>query len=223
MVEYLEWIYIGTLSIGSLSVIGLCYFIFRLISLRKNLKTLDKSKPKGKKAKRNKKRQKIVLSRKKQSILILFIVSLVSSLIFFGSSAYIRYYQAMNLTPEDSKSIVTSYYLIRDFEDQLNLLKDKKDDQTKLEQNIRQLSTSMASYGTKKANTLNSVDGQLVLNRYYNSVKQLGMNASTQTKNFYGNSELVNQFLKDIQGAKDYEGDVFKYYKVDKAVLIKGK
>ncbi|MCI0129706.1 MULTISPECIES: hypothetical protein [unclassified Vagococcus] len=223
MVEYLEWIYIGTLSIGSLSVIGLCYFIFRLISLRKNLKTLDKSKPKGKKAKRNKKRQKIALSRKKQSILILFIVSLVSSLIFFGSSAYIRYYQAMNLTPEDSKSIVTSYYLIRDFEDQLNLLKDKKDDQTKLEQNIRQLSTSMASYGTKKANTLNSVDGQLVLNRYYNSVKQLGMNASTQTKNFYGNSELVNQFLKDIQGAKDYEGDVFKYYKVDKAVLIKGK
>ncbi|RGI31889.1 hypothetical protein [Melissococcus sp. OM08-11BH] len=223
MVEYLEWIYIGTLSIGSLSVIGLCYFIFRLISLRKNLKTLDKSKPKGKKAKRNKKRQKIVLSRKKQSILILFIVSLVSSLIFFGSSAYIRYYQAMNLTPEDSKSIVTSYYLIRDFEDQLNLLKDKKDDQTKLEQNIRQLSTSMASYGTKKANTLNSVDGQLVLNRYYNSVKQLGMNASTQTKNFYGNSELVNQFLKDIQGAKDYEGDVFKYYKVDKAVLIKGE
>lgn len=223
MVEYLEWIYIGTLSIGSLSVIGLCYFIFRLISLRKNLKTLDKSKPKGKKAKRNKKRQKIALSRKKQSILILFIVSLLSSLIFFGSSAYIRYYQAMNLTPEDSKSIVTSYYLIRDFEDQLNLLKDKKDDQTKLEQNIRQLSTSMASYGTKKANTLNSVDGQLVLNRYYNSVKQLGMNASTQTKNFYGNSELVNQFLKDIQGAKDYEGDVFKYYKVDKAVLIKGK
>lgn len=223
MVKYLEWIYIGALSIGSLSVIGLCYFMFRWFSLSKSLKSLTNSKSKGRKAKRNKKRQKIVLNRKKHSIFILFIVSLVSSLLFFGGSAYIRYYQAMNLTPEDSKSIVTSYYLIRDFEDQLNMLKDKKDDQIKLEQNIRQLSTSMASYGTKKADTLNSVDGQLILNRYYNSVTQLGKNASTQTKNFYGNSELVNDFLKDIQSAKDYEGDVFKYYKVDKSALIKAK
>ncbi|MGX4685932.1 hypothetical protein JNUCC83_03430 [Vagococcus sp. JNUCC 83] len=223
MVRYLEWFYIGALSIGSLSTIGLCYFIFRLAALKKRLKTLNNNKLKGRKAKSNKKKQKIVLNRKKHSIFILFIISLVSSLLFFGVSAYIRYYQAMNLTTEDSKSIVTSYYLIRDFEDQLNLLKDKKDDQIKLEQNIRQLSTSMASYGTKKANTLNSVDGQLTLNRYYNSVTQLGKNASTQTKNFYGNSELVNDFLKDIKSAKDYEGDVFRYYKVDKSVLIQAK
>ncbi|UUV99463.1 hypothetical protein [Vagococcus luciliae] len=218
-----ELIYIIVLSIGCLTVIGVFYFLFRFISVKKQLKVLSNTKSKGKKAKRNKKRQKIVLDRKKRSVLTLFIVSLILSITLFSGTAYARYYQAMNLSKEDSESIVNSYYLIRDFEDQLKLLRDKKDDQTKLEQNIRQLSTSMASYGTKKANKLNSVDGQLVLNRYYNSVKQLGMNASTQTKNFYGNSELVNGFLKDIQSAKDYEGDVFRYYKVDKSVLIKGK
>lgn len=219
----LEWIYIIALSLGILFVIGVCYFLFRFIFLGKKLKQLSKKRVKNKKQKREKKEEKKALTKKKHSILILFIVSLVSSILFFSGSAYIKYYQSMNLTQEDSKSIVTSYYLIRDFEDQLKLLRDKKDDQVKLEQNIRQLSTSMASYGTKKASTVNSVDGQLILNRYYNSVKQLGMNASTQTKNFYGNSELVNDFLKDIQGAKDYEGDVFRYYKVDKSVLIKAK
>ncbi|MGX6969581.1 hypothetical protein [Vagococcus bubulae] len=219
----LEWIYIIALSLGILFVIGVCYFLFRFIFLGKKLKQLSKKRVKNKKQKREKKEEKKALTKKKHSILILFIVSLVSSILFFSGSAYIKYYQSMNLTQEDSKSIVSSYYLIRDFEDQLKLLRDKKDDQVKLEQNIRQLSTSMASYGTKKASTVNSVDGQLILNRYYNSVKQLGMNASTQTKNFYGNSELVNDFLKDIQGAKDYEGDVFRYYKVDKSVLIKAK
>lgn len=219
----IDTVYIIVLSIGCLTFIGTLYFLLRFFNIKKQIKELVITTAKNKKAKRNKKHQQAILNKKKQSVLMSSLVSLIFSIIIFSGTAYSRYYQAMNLSKEDSESIVKSYYLIRDFEEQLILMQDKKDDQGKLEQNIRKLSTSMASYGTKKANKLNSLDGQIRLNRYYNSVKQIGMNASTQTKNFYGNSDVVNGFLKDIQGAKDYEGDVFRYYKVDKSVLIEGK
>ncbi|WP_227011205.1 hypothetical protein [Enterococcus wangshanyuanii] len=92
-----------------------------------------------------------------------------------------------------------------------------------MQKNIRYLATAMASYGTKTASTINSKEGQLTLNRYYNAIKQVGMNASTQTKNFYGNAQIVDSFLEDIEKVKVYEKAAFTYYKVDETAFSEEK
>lgn len=74
----------------------------------------------------------------------------VITAILAGGMAYLSYYQSMNLTTEDSDSVVKGYYLLRDFEDQLIVARDKSDEEEKLQKNLRYLATSMASYGTKK-------------------------------------------------------------------------
>ncbi|WP_242596200.1 hypothetical protein [Enterococcus plantarum] len=140
-----------------------------------------------------------------------------------GGMSYLSYYQSMNLTTGDSDSVVKGYYLLRDFEEQLTIARDKSDDEEKLQKNIRYLATSMASYGTKKASEVNSEEGQITLNRYYNSIKQLGMNASTQTKNLFGNQELVDSFLADIKKVQVYEKETFGYYKVNESAFKEEK
>lgn len=142
-------------------------------------------------------------------------VLIAISVMLVGGISYATYYQSMNLMKEDSHSMVQSYYLVRDFEKQLLIAKNEEDDKENVTQNIRYLATGMASYGTKRASQVNTEEGQLILNRYYNAVKQLGTNASTQTRNFFGNTALVDEFLVDVQRVLRYEKEVFKYYKVN--------
>lgn len=167
------------------------------------------------------KRQLLIKKRKKtiRQCLILLLVTGV----FGGVAGYLSYYQAMNLTTNDSDSVVKGYYLLRDFEQQLIIAKEKGEEEEKLQKNIRYLATAMASYGTKTASITNSEEGQLTLNRYYNAIKQVGMNASTQTKNFYGNAQVVDSFLADIKKVQTYEKAAFTYYKVDESAFSEEK
>ncbi|MDA9472806.1 hypothetical protein [Enterococcus sp. 5H] len=219
----LEMIFIGSVTAAILSFIGLIFFIWNYGIQRKKLSQLPKRKVKNKKKNKKIARQRKEYQQKKKKNLIWVVWFTILTMMFSGGSAYISYYQAMNLTTEDSDSVVRGYYLLRDFEEQLILARDQGDEEEKLQQNIRYLATAMASYGTKKANNLNSQEGQLNLNRYYNATKQLGMNASTQTKNFYGNSDLVEEFLRDIIKAKEHERTVFDYYKVNENAFSEGK
>jgi hypothetical protein len=93
----------------------------------------------------------------------------------------------------------------------------------KLEYNLRYLSTGMASYGLKKASIINSAEGQLLLNRYYTAMKQLGVNVSTQIKHVHDNTALIDEFLADVQKIRQYEQDVFNYYKVNSKTFAESK
>ncbi|OJG66189.1 hypothetical protein RV09_GL001038 [Enterococcus moraviensis] len=190
---------------------------------RSLLKKLPKKKFKNKKKNRKIARKKQQLMKKKKKSVRLFLMLSFVTVALAGGMSYLSYYQSMNLTTGDSDSVVKGYYLLRDFEDQLIIARDKSDDEEKLQKNIRYLATSMASYGTKKASDINSEEGQITLNRYYNSIKQLGMNASTQTKNFFGNQELVDSFLADIKKAQVYEKETFDYYKVNESAFKEEK
>lgn len=213
----LEIVFIGGVVTSILFLIGVVLFLFRYFIQRKKLNALPKKKFKNKQKNRRIFKQRKEFQQMKKKSLVLVFIFIFLTITSASLSAYISYYQAMNLTTEDSDSVVRGYYLLRDFEDQLILTRDQSDDEEKLQQNIRYLATAMASYGTKKASNLNSQEGQLVLNRYYNATKQLGMNVSTQTKNFYGNANLVEEFLRDIDQVKEYEQAAFDYYKVNEA------
>lgn len=219
----LEILFTGGVVSAILSLLGTLFFLFSYFIQRKKLTNLPMKKFKNKKKNKRIARQRRELKEKKKKKLIWVVLLMTLTLAFSGASAYITYYQSMNLTANDSDSVVRGYYLLKDFEEQLILSRDKGDEEEKLQQNIRYLATSMASYGAKKASNVNTKQGQLILNRYYIGLKQLGMNASTQTKNFYNNPELVEEFLKDITKAHKYEREAFDYYKVNEDAFSEDK
>lgn len=219
----LDWIFIIGIALAIVTLLGSGYFLVQFFRMRGMLKKVPNKKFKNKKKNKRIALKKQQLTKKKKKNLRLFFVMLLVTGVLAGGAAYLSYYQSMNLTTDDSDSVVKGYYLLRDFEEQIILARDKGDDEEKLQKNIRYLATAMASYGTKKASDVNSQEGQITLNRYYNAIKQLGMNASTQTKNFFGNQELVDGFLTDVKQAQDYEKAAFDYYKVNESAFKEEK
>lgn len=216
----LEIVFTGGVAAAILFFLGMLYFLIKFVRLGSQLRRLPRKKRKNKKKNRQFIKRRQQLLKKKKNSLILMLAFLLISGGLAGGTAYFSYYQSMNLSAEDTDLLVNGYYLLSDFEEQLILAGEKGDDEAKLQKNIRYLATVMASYNGKKASGLNTEEGQLTLNRYYNSVKQLGMNASTQAKNFYGNPELVESLKADIARAKEYEAAVFNFYKVNESALL---
>ncbi|OTN84013.1 hypothetical protein A5819_003563 [Enterococcus sp. 7E2_DIV0204] len=218
-----DWIYIIGIALTIVLFLGFAYFLVQILRIQKQIHRLPSRRIKNKK-KRN------IIARKRANFMHMrkrslgYCLSLfLGTGLFCGAIIYFSYYQAMNLTTGDSDSVVKGYYLLRDFEQQVTVAKEKGDDEEKIQKDIRYLATAMASYGTKTASTSNSQEGQLILNRYYNAIKQMGMNASTQTKNFYGNSVISDSFLEDIKKVQSYEKATFVYYKVDESAFSKEK
>ncbi|MGX7201905.1 hypothetical protein BCR22_05010 [Enterococcus plantarum] len=218
-----DWIFVTGIALTIVALLGSAYFLVQILRTSQQIRRLPVRRIKNKKKRRfiARKRQKLINKRKRS--LRYCLVLLVVTVLFGGASGYLSYYQSMNLTTDDSDSVVKGYYLLRDFEQQITIAKEKGDDEEKMQKNIRYLATAMASYGSKTASTSNSQEGQLTLNRYYNAVKQLGMNASTQTKNFYGNAAVVNDFLEDIKKVQTYEKAAFAYYNVDESAFSQEK
>lgn len=218
-----DWMFVIGISLAIVALLGSGYFVLQALRMHQQLRRLPVRRLKNKKKRRAvaRKRHRLTQSRKK-SLGFCLVLLLLTGLLG-GASFYLADYQAMNLTTDDADSLAKGYYLLSDFEDQLMIAKEKGDEEEKIQKNIRYLATAMASYGTKKASDVNSAEGQLTLNRYYNSIKQLGMNASTQTKNFYGNSQIVDSFLEDIKNTQSYEKAAFVFYKVDEMALAEEK
>lgn len=218
-----EILFVGGIVLTILSLLSASYNIMQYIRSSRQVKLLCMKKSKNKKRKKKLAKKRYQMQRKKTWHFRLMLVFLGLSLISIGNSAYLSYYQAVNLTTDDSNAVVKGYYLLRDFEKQVNISASKKSEEETIQQNIRYLATGLASYGTKKASGLNTKEGQLTLNRYYNALKELGMNASTQTNNFYGNEQLKDEFLRDIKKAQSYEKKAFDYYKVNSSAFIEEK
>lgn len=219
----LDGVFMGGVVLAILSFIGSGLSLGRYFTKKRKLKQLPKKKSQNKKKRKRMIQQRKHLEKGKKRTLRLFFLGFFLTLCFSGGSSYLSYYQSMNLTANDSDAIVRGYYLLRDFKTQLEEAKEEKEDNVKTQKNIRYLATAMASYGTKKASEVNTKEGQVTLNRYYNALKEVGMNASTQTNNFYGNEQLIQGFLTDSKKVEEYEKAAFSYYKIDETVLSKEK
>lgn len=218
-----DWIFVTGVALTIVALLGSSYFFVQVLRIRQQINKLLVKRVKNKKKRKAIMRKRRKLTKKQKKCFQFGVILIIITGVLGGSCTYLAHYQAMNLTTNDSDSVVKGYYLLRDFKDQLEIAKNKSDNEEKLQKNIRYLATAMASYGTKTASTVNSEKGQLVLNRYYNAIKQVGMNASTQTKNFYGNTQTVNSFLEDLEKVHTYEKEAFTYYKVDESAFSKDK
>lgn len=219
----LDWIFMVMLVLAILSGLFFVLFLFMSIGTKRKINLISKQKPKNKN-KRKKlyfTKKKLVKQRKKQRNSALLFLLLIG--LFAGSGLYARYYQSTNLTTDDSDSIVQGYYLLRDFDSELGKAGQGADNQTKIDGNLRYLSSAMSSFGTKRASTVNSEEGQLALNRLYDAIKELGTNAVNNYTKFYNDPQLVEEYQKDIQNAKKYEKKVLELYKVNESALQKQK
>ncbi|MHC5247469.1 hypothetical protein [Enterococcus sp. LJL90] len=215
----LEWgILIGivvTIIFGILVVFNLVQLIVR----RKKLRSLPKKEPKSKKKRRHLLQMRKELTTGKKSALKFMLIFIILTGVAGGGTAYATHYQSTNLSETDSELVVQSYLLLRDFETQIQASGSESAEQDAVSRNIRYLTTSLATYGSKLASTANTVDGQTVLNKYYAAVGELGMNASREINEFYGNPELVVTYESDIEKIKALEEAAYSYYQVDQAAI----
>lgn len=199
------------------SVFLLCLFFYH----RREIRNFPPPPKRNKQKRKRWKRRLIDVKKGQKRRLKRLLLSFVLSLLLAGGAGYARYYQAMNLTRKDSDAVAKSYYLVRDFEKELEVVKKEEKMTNKTQETLRHVTTSMASYGIEKADSNNALEGQLLLNKYYDSVKQLGANASIQINNLADNDELAASFLVDSEKIKKIEKQILVFYKVSEEALKK--
>lgn len=215
----LDWFFTVGMIVSILCMLFFFLFLFLTFGSGAKVRSLKRVRTKNKKKRKRlllKKRQMIQRKKNQRNSALLFFVF---SLLFAAGAVYSAYYQTMNLTTEDSDSIIQGYYLLSDFSSQLEKAGESSETEEKTLGNLRYLSSSLSSYGVKKASYLNTEEGQLLLNRYYGSMKEIGMNATNNLSKIYGNPELVKEYQADIDKITENQKKVFEMYKVDENSL----
>lgn len=215
----LEWIVMIGAAAFIIALVFTFFFFLQFLRYGKKLKQQPQRAPKNKKRRRRWSSIRNKLVRQKKKSLTRMLVFIVMSIGIGGGTFYASFYQSINLTSDDADAIVRSYYLLRDFQQELENAANQTEDETSSVQNIRYLATSLSSYNTSRASNLNTVEGQSALNRYFNALSELGVNAARESQNFYGNTELVADFQTDIERTIGYEEVAFDYYKVNQSAL----
>lgn len=180
----------------------------------------DNLKLSGKKRNRNQYRK---IRKRKRGLIKSFILLTLLSLTTFFSASYIHKLQLTTMTDADYVEVVKGYYLIRDFEELIRMEPENNEEKLNKISQIRDISTKMASYAIKRADSVNSEEGQLFLNRYYVGIKELGMNISTQVSSIYDEPILLEGFLNDVSGIKIFEKKAFGYYDFDQTIFKEKK
>ncbi|MBP2097375.1 hypothetical protein [Enterococcus rivorum] len=218
----LDWIAIICLATGILFFLFSLLFLFFIVELRTEKKKLSKYRTKNKK-----KRKKLIQAKRKnqsklQKSILFMLVFLVVGLAASSGAAYTIYYQATNLSELDQKAIVDGYYYLTKVENQLNET-ELLDNTNEVDANLDTLSSRLSAFALNKADYRISEDGQQIINRYYTSMKELGINLSSQSKNFYKDEEVLAVVKKDIEKVKNNEKAVFKQFKIDEKALAQQK
>lgn len=214
----LDWIIIGAISLGILCLLLMVVTFAGMLQARGRLKQLG-TKPKGSSSKKRWRRQKNRYSQLQKKRLKSTIGLLITTLVISGIGGYAKYYQMTNMTAADTENIVTGYYLIEQMTEQLNGLEGSENDE-KINSNIHTLAVRMASFSAKKGSDRGTKESQLLLNRYYARMGQLGVNlASQKAQGLKADQDLLQSYLQDIERVEESQTKVLTFYKVDKKSL----
>ncbi|MCA5011432.1 MULTISPECIES: hypothetical protein [unclassified Enterococcus] len=218
----LDWIAVICLAAAILFLLSMCLFLFLFFRTKKESNRLAKIRTKNKKKRKRIIRAKRTAQRKQKKNLLISIVFFIISLMCGAGSAYTIYYQANNLSESDQKAIVNGYYYLNEVDNQLEEAANNGDEKV-ISTNVNTLASRLSGFALNKADYRISSDGQLLINRYYTSMKELGVNLSSQPVEVYKDSNQIEALKADIEKVKKNEKAVFKKFKVDEQSLAEQK
>ncbi len=212
----LEWIFSILLVVGA--VLTFIWLLLLFFQSRKtsDIKYLERKKKKRKSSSKTTKKaiDKLKMSRKKQWKWIG--LTFLAALSCFSGSAYVKYYELTTLSEEDTYAIVQSYYLLNEMETQLTKVSNEGFVSEKVQNNIDAVSVRLASYTVKQGSDRNNIEGQTLLNKYYASMGQLGVNISAQKEL---NQEKTTELIADIKNSKKSQKKVLLYFEINEQSL----
>lgn len=217
--EILQWIFIIGVAITIISIIFACYFLFYLIN---QIRKIKKEKQKKVPNKRHRKKQKRYIEEmhlKKNSAIKKLLGFTLLAILVGALSGYVTYYQATNLSEADTNNITDGFYYLRDLENELKAIQEGQIENENNQQTINFVVTSLAGYSVIKANTLNTIEGQRVLNRYYGAMAELGINISRNSLLLSTDEKILKASLEDVKKVQEYQKKALEFFKVDKSVL----
>lgn len=201
----------------SVSIIMLLLSIFNLINFvfrNRKINKLSKEVKKSKKKRRIKKEIRYVTRQKKNSLKFFFIF-IILALVCLGGYFSSKNYFEKNLSKEDMNLVMSTYFLVNDYQKSIEDAKNSNGDKNDVSKKISNLSYKMSSYATEEPNNLLSTEGQRLLKRYFNSISELGVNTVPVYKQFYSNAELSDEYIDNVKTVKQNEKQLFKYFKID--------
>lgn len=206
----LQWIFIGSVSVTLLSFIFFLYFFISSIFISKKVKQKSKVQD-GITDQQLRHRMKKHITK----TLIFLMLMLVSG----SGSAYIAYYQATNLSDTDSVNLSEGFFYLSDLKKELEKMQDGEEDEEKSQSSLNYMTTAMSSYSIKKASVMNTVEGQRILNQYYQGIAELGININRTSRTLSSNPEAIIEAIEDIEKLQAYQEKVLEFYQVNIAAL----
>lgn len=214
----LDWLIIGAISLGIICLLLLILSFAASLRARSQLRKLG-GKPTGRSVKKKWRRQKNRYTKTQKSAFKSGSWLLLMTLVISGIGGYAKYYQMTNMTAADTENIVTGYYLLDQMTEQLNAIESSENDE-KLNANIHTLAVRMASFSSKKGSDRGTKESQLLLNRYYARMGQLGVNlASQKAEVLKEDQELLQSYIQDIERVEESQNKVLAFYQVDEKSL----
>lgn len=214
----LDWIIIGAISLGIICLILVIAAFVATFQTASQLKQLG-GKPKARSSKKKWRRQRSRYEKAKQRHLKTGFALLAVTLVVSGIGGYAKYYQMTNMTAADTENIVTGYYLIDQMTEQLTTI-EGNDNEEKANANIHALAVRMASFASKKGSDRGTKESQLLLNRYYARMGQVGINLASQKASvLIEDKALLESYLQDLDRVEESQNKVLSFYKIDEKSL----
>lgn len=217
----LDWSFVILLSSAFLFTLFSLVLLLSALKSKKRLQVIKRKRP----PKNKKKRKRFFMAKRKaQAALKKQILWTVIFIFMAGGTStgavYSRYYQQNKLNGKESESIVQSYFVLTELSAQLeNII--KNENPQKSIKNVRGLSNKLVSQGFVTASVTLKEEKQHLLNRYFNSIKELGKNLSEQSVETLQEQEVYQGYMEDLEKVKANQTKIFKEFKINEAALKK--
>lgn len=156
---------------------------------------------------------------KKKAWFTSFIVFLSAIFLVIGGAFYFQSARPAPLNKEEAKKITEAYYLIRDFESNLEKYQDTTDSAEKITALIAIITTKMSAFSHENASSERTEKESRLINQYYHDIGQIGVNAYAEKEKFAAKVELRKSYLSDLSELKKIEKELIDTYKIDEAQL----
>ncbi|OJG54877.1 hypothetical protein RV09_GL003184 [Enterococcus moraviensis] len=198
------------------------WYIYLGIQSSRKRQMLKMRRPKNKQKRRKLKKEILRLQKQKQRYMrSSFLLLLVSILLTMGAF-YTRFYQQTSLSANDGEIIVQSYFLVDSIEKDIQGIQNGADPE-KSQEKIRTMTALMVTYGNLPPSGSLTKERQQMLKKYYQGIRELGMNLNSQAARRLGDPKIVEDYLSDIKQLKQSQQKIFQTFKVNESALKQKK